>query len=67
MFTTHSPMILNFLDDAVAQKSVILVYKDFLTGKTKACNFFEIHEIRERLEYMGPGEVFANVSLKKLP
>ncbi|MDM8549546.1 ATP-binding protein [Desulfobacterales bacterium HSG2] len=65
--TTHSPMILNFLEDDIAQKSVMLVHRDSQTGKTQAHKFFDIPQIREKLEYMGPGEVFANVSLKELP
>lgn len=65
--TTHSPMILNFLDDDAARKSVMLVHRDSKTGKTQACRFFDIPQIREKLEYMGPGEVFANVSMKELP
>lgn len=65
--TTHSPMILNFLEDDIAQKSVMLIYRDSQTGKTQAHKFFDIPQIREKLEYMGPGEIFANVSLKELP
>lgn len=66
ILTTHSPMILNFLEDDIAKKSVMLVYRDE-TGKTQACNFFDIPKIKEKLEYMGPGEVFANVNLRELP
>jgi len=65
--TTDSPMILNFLDDDIAKKSVMLVYRDSQTGKTQTYKFFDIPRIREKLEYMGPGEVFANASLKELP
>jgi len=67
IFTTHSPMILNFLDDDVAKKSVRLIYRESSTGNTQSCNFFDLPNVKERLEYMGPGEVFANVSLKELP
>ena len=66
-FTTHSPMILNFLEDDVARKAVMLVFRDKSSGKTQVCRFFDIPQIQERLEYMGPGEVFANVNLKDLP
>ncbi len=67
-FTTHSPMILNFLEDEVAQNSVILVYKDYKAGgQTKTVRFFDIPQIKDKLEYMGPGEIFANVNLKQLP
>lgn len=65
--TTHSPMILNFLEDETARESVVLIYRDSDTGKTCACNFFDISRVKDKLEYMGPGEVFANVSLKDLP
>ncbi len=66
-FTTHSPMILNFLDDEIAKESVMLIYRDPETGEAKARKFFEIDQIKEKLEYMGPGEVFANVNLRELP
>jgi predicted ATPase len=66
-FTTHSPMILNYLDDDIAKQSVMLIYRDPGTGATKACRFFEIEQIKSKLEYMGPGEVFANVNLRDLP
>lgn len=66
-FTTHSPMILNFLDDKIAEESVMLIYRDSQMGKTQACKFFEIEQVKKKLEYMGPGEVFANVNLKELP
>jgi len=66
--TTHSPMILNFLEDEVAQNAVMLVYKDYNAGgQTNIVRFFDIPLINEKLEYMGPGEVFANVNLKELP
>ncbi len=65
-FTTHSPMILNFLEDETAKESVMFVYRDKQTGKTKACKFFDLPGINEKLEYMGPGEVFANVNLNEL-
>ncbi len=67
-FTTHSPMILNFLEDEVAQNAVMLVYKDYKAGgRTNTVRFFDIPQIKDKLEYMGPGEVFANVNLKQLP
>ncbi|MFH0825242.1 MAG: AAA family ATPase [Pseudomonadota bacterium] len=66
-FTTHSPMILNFLDDHTAKQSVMLIYRDPDTGRTKACRFFDIDQNNRKLEYMGPGEVFANVDLRELP
>jgi predicted ATPase len=66
--TTHSPMILNFLEDEVTQNVVMLVYKDYNAGgQTNTVRFFDIPKINEKLEYMGPDEIFANVNLKQLP
>ncbi len=59
-------MILNFSEDETAKESVMFVYRDRQTGRIKACKFFDLPGINEKLEYMGPGEVFANVSLNEL-
>ena len=63
--TTHSPMILNFLDDAVARESVILLYKT-ADGKTQCCRYFDQPETSRKLEALGPGEVFVDTDLTKL-
>ncbi len=54
-------MILNFLEDEVAEKSVTLVHLDFETGITRSGGFFDSPQNKEKLGFMGPGEVFANV------
>jgi len=66
IFTTHSPMILNYLEDDVALQSVIYIKNDDQTGVTSASKFFTIPNIKSMLDYMGPGEVYANVDLEAL-
>lgn len=65
LVTTHSPMILNYLDDAVARESVTFVYKND-RGETRARPFFEVPRIAEKLEVMGPGEAFVDTDLNLL-
>ena len=65
MVTTHSPMILNYLEDEQAIKSVIFVYKN-KQGMTRSIPFFEIPSMKEKLSVMGPGEVFVDTELGKL-
>lgn len=63
--TTHSPMILNYLDDATAKKGVIYLYKT-PEGHTKAIPFFSIPSLKKKLEVMGPGEAFVDTNLTEL-
>lgn len=63
--TTHSPMILNYLEDDVARKSVLFVYKT-PQGITRVRPFFKIAGIGEKLQVMGPGEAFADTDLQAL-
>lgn len=65
LVTTHSPMILNYLNDEVAKSGVIYLYKT-PTGLTKAIRFFSIPSIAEKLTVMGPGEVFVDTNLTDL-
>ncbi len=62
--TTHSPMILNYLDDEVAERSVILLYKNS-EGHTKSTRFFDLPEARKKLTLLGPGEVFLDSDLRE--
>lgn len=55
LVTTHSPMILNYLDDGVASKGVIYLYKT-AEGHTESIPFFSIPSLKKKLEVMGPGE-----------
>ncbi len=66
MVTTHSPMILNYLEDDVARQGVQLIYKG-ADGKTRAIPFFSIPSVAEKLTVMGPGEVFVDTDLVRLP
>jgi len=65
MITTHSPMILNYIDDEVAMKSVQYIYKTE-EGFTKSIPFFDIPSMKEKLEFMGVGEVYVDTNLSNL-
>ncbi len=65
LVTTHSPMILNYLEDSVACSGVQLVYKN-KQGLTRARAFYEIASMAKKLEVMGPGEVFVDTEMMKL-
>lgn len=63
--TSHSPMILNYLDDEVARKAVQFVYKN-PHGQTRVRRFFDLPRIGQKLDYMGPGEAFVDTNLLEL-
>lgn len=65
MVTTHSPMILNFMEDEVAKKGVIYLYKT-QEGYTRNIRLFDIPSLAKKLEFMGPGEAFIDTDLTKL-
>lgn len=65
LVTTHSPMILNYLEDDVAKESVVFVYRT-PQGETRFKRFFEIPRIAAKLEFMGPGEAFVDTDLQQL-
>ncbi|MCO6456012.1 MAG: AAA family ATPase [Pirellulaceae bacterium] len=65
VITTHSPMILNYLDDATAREGVIYLYKTE-QGCTRSIPFFSIPSLAEKLTVMGPGEAFADTNLTEL-
>lgn len=65
MITTHSPMILNYIDDKTAIKSVQYIYKT-PEGFTQSIPFFSIPSMKEKLEFMGAGEVYVDTNLVKL-
>jgi predicted ATPase len=67
---THSPLLLNYLDDEVAKESILFVYKT-QNGATKVGNFFEIIEKYQEIsqhEYdlFGAGEIMQRVNLLEL-
>jgi hypothetical protein len=65
LVTTHSPMILNYLDDETARAGVTYLYKT-RHGHTKAIPFFSIPSLKEKLTVMGPGEAFVDTKLTAL-
>lgn len=65
VLTTHSPLILNYLDDAAARAAVVFVFKN-AGGFTQAKPLFEIPSLAEKLAVMGPGEAFADTDLTTL-
>jgi ABC-type multidrug transport system ATPase subunit len=65
LVTTHSPMILNYLEDEVASKGVIYLYKT-AKGLTESIPFFSIPSLKKKLEVMGPGEAFVDTNLTEL-
>ena len=65
LVTTHSPMILNYLDDKVAKNGVMYLYKDS-HGHTKSIPFFSIDSLEKKLKVMGPGEAFVDTDLSSL-
>jgi predicted ATPase len=60
--TTHSPMVLNYLDDEVARKSVIFLYKR-PDGITRAVRFFEIPSAAEKLRCLAAGDAMLDLFL----
>ena len=65
LVTTHSPMILNYLDDNTARESVVLLFRNTL-GHTGAVPFFDLPETSKKLGILGPGEVFVDSFLDNL-
>ncbi|WP_022953460.1 AAA family ATPase [Leucothrix mucor] len=63
--TTHSPMILNYMDDETAKKSVILIYKRD-DGQTHATRFFDVPSAAEKLESLAPGDAMLDVYLRDI-
>jgi hypothetical protein len=65
LVTTHSPLILNYLDDELAKVGLVMLYKNSV-GHTKAVRLFDLPAMAEKLTVMGPGEVFADTDLVQL-
>lgn len=66
LVTTHSPMILNFLEDDVARAGVQYLYRAD-DGRTRSVPFFSIPSLSTKLAVMGPGEAFVDTDLSRLP
>jgi len=65
LVTTHSPMILNYLEDDVAKQGVIYLYKNS-QGMTRSVKLFDIPSMAKKLQFMGPGEAFVDTDLTQL-
>ena len=65
MMTTHSPIVLNYLEDDLAIKGVIYLYKK-PNGATQAIHLFDLPSLRQKLTVMGPGEVYDDTLLTQL-
>lgn len=65
LVTTHSPLILNFLDDNLARWNVQFIYKS-PQGESRIRRFFDIPRIGDKLSYMGPGDAFVDTNLESL-
>ncbi len=63
--TTHSPMILNYIEDDIAKESVKYIYKT-KEGLTQSIPFFEIPSMAEKLEMMGAGSAYVDTNLEDL-
>lgn len=63
--TTHSPMILNYMEDDVAKLGVIYLYKN-KAGATQAIRLFDIPSMQRKLKFMGPGEAYEDTILENL-
>ena len=63
--TTHSPMILNYIEDDIAKDSIKYIYKT-KEGLTQSIPFFEIPSMAEKLEMMGAGSAYVDTDLEAL-
>lgn len=62
LVTTHSPLVLNYLPDEIAKKSINYVYKA-KEGDTKVIKFFDLPKNISKLEIMGVGDVVLDTNL----
>lgn len=65
LVTTHSPLLLNYMSDEVAQQAVKFLYKA-PNGETRIRPFFSVPRIAEKLRTMGPGDAFVDTDLRQL-
>jgi predicted ATPase len=63
--TTHNPMILNYIPDEQARKSVHLVYKDG-NGATQTRLYFDSKITSDKLGLLGAGEVYVDTPLAQV-
>lgn len=65
LVTTHSPMMLNYLDDEVAKAGVYLVYNN-KEGITRCGRCFESPITQEKLGILSPGEVYVGTEIESV-
>ncbi len=65
LVTTHSPLVLNYLEDEIARQSVLLIYK-LPNGVSRAIRLFDVPMAAERLECLSPGESMLDLSLTRV-
>ncbi|MBO5532506.1 MAG: AAA family ATPase [Fibrobacter sp.] len=63
--STHSGLFLNYLTDEQARSGVFFLYKDKL-GHTCVRRFFDIPQMSEKLNVLGPGEAMGDTDLMEL-
>ena len=63
LITTHSPMVLNYIEDELAKNSITLVYKN-KQGHTKATKLFALPSLTKKLNSLAPGDAMLDVYLK---
>lgn len=63
LITTHSPMVLNYIEDDLAKNSITLVYKN-KQGHTKATKLFALPSLTKKLNSLAPGDAMLDVYLK---
>jgi len=61
VMTSHSPLLINFFES----ESVTLVTRD-QDGRSRFTAVNDLDVIRQGLEYLGPGEIWANAGLSTL-
>jgi len=67
---THSPLLLNYIDDDIAKESILFVYKA-KDGATKVENFFNIIAKYQKIsdheyDFLGAGEIMQKINLLEL-
>ncbi|HCZ8413737.1 TPA: ATP-binding protein, partial [Proteus mirabilis] len=60
--TTHSPMVLNYLEDDVAKKAVVLIYRR-KNGEVGAVKFFDLASANKKLNTLAPGDAMLDLYL----
>jgi hypothetical protein len=65
LITTHSPIVLNYLEDDIAIEGLIYIYKNQI-GATQAIRLFDLPRMRQKLTVMGAGEVYEDTLLTQL-